>query len=96
MHESREKGGVAIYYGIHAPKLSSFSGSSKIAPENEHLNNCEGFRRIDIIPLHFETATMSNKSQDKPENASQTAREVGLLTLIVIILAVIAALQKIL
>lgn len=32
--------------------------------ENEHLFNTEGYRRVDFIPLHFETPV-----EEKPENS---------------------------
>ncbi len=34
--------------------------------ENEHLHNVEGFRRVDFIPLHFDTHSQRKPPPTKP------------------------------
>lgn len=38
--------------------------------ENEHLHNTQGYRRVDFVPLHFETATKATPPETKKKGAS--------------------------
>jgi len=66
--------------------------------ESEHLHNTEGFRRIDVIPLHFDHAPR----EDSPSQSSSTARryrldllgELLVYTSVVVILGYVAVTSR--
>eukprot|EP00298_Acanthocystis_sp_HF-20_P013635 c20445_g1_i6.p1 GENE.c20445_g1_i6~~c20445_g1_i6.p1 ORF type:complete len:596 (+),score=187.30 c20445_g1_i6:352-2139(+) len=60
--------------------------------EAEHLQNTEGYRPIEIIPLHFATATAQPEDDEEDEKGSQTWRataEVIIFSLLVMVFALV-------
>lgn len=67
------------------------------AQENEHLHNTEGYRRIEVIPLHFETPLHKSDNASDEEKRQRGGRllismEVGFFVLVVVALTVAAVL----
>ena len=62
--------------------------------ENEHLHNTEGYRRVDIIPLHFETPLEEETPEAKKKRESggrlTVAAEVMIFVVIVVTLILVA------
>jgi EXS family len=52
--------------------------------ENEHRSNASGYRRVDFVPLHFNTGHQHQYYEDKKERSgSQVLTEVVLVTVVV-------------
>lgn len=68
-----------------------------IRVENEHLTNCEGFRRVGFVPMHFETAHLSVRKAEAEYERENTQRrrtallEIAAFVVIVVSLSVVAA-----
>lgn len=56
--------------------------------ENEHLNNVGNFRRIDYVPLHFETAVKATEASKEANHASR--RRTAMLEAVVFVVVVVS------
>lgn len=59
--------------------------------ESEHLHNTEGFRRVDVVPLHFDHA-VTEKKAEKAETAKGGGGRVEVLIELLVYLGVVAVL----
>ena len=59
--------------------------------ENEHLHNTEGYRRVDIIPLHFETPLEEEtpEAKQKRESGGRLLVAAEVMTFVVIVVTLI-------
>lgn len=60
--------------------------------ENEHLHNTQGYRRVDFVPLHFETASQQAPKEPKKKGLSIIA-EVIIFALVVAAVSLFAVLS---
>lgn len=59
--------------------------------ENEHLNNTSGYRRVDRIPLHFDTPKASlNAEEKRAKGRKAIILEIAVVVIIVILVSCIA------
>ena len=65
--------------------------------ENEHLHNTEGYRRIDVIPLHFETPLKEDPAAERRRQLSGrllVSFEVASFVVVVVALAIMAIFMR--
>jgi hypothetical protein len=55
--------------------------------ENEHVNNLEGYRKVDFIPMHFDTASRQLNDKSQSSNKRTIMLEVIAITSLVCVLA---------
>jgi len=59
--------------------------------ENEHQHNAFANRRVDFVPLHFSTLSKESSQKEKQHRGVYVLLEVGIITAVVVIACVVAA-----
>lgn len=60
--------------------------------ESEHLHNTEGFRRVDVVPLHFDHAETEQERATRSSKEAMTSRRVEVVVEVLVYTAVVAVL----
>lgn len=57
--------------------------------ENEHLNNTLGYKRVDIVPLHFDRPAGATRDPSHKSNWKAVVTEVGLFITAVVLVYIV-------